>query len=264
MNKLIIGISVYNSFSNLENIFLEVKKSLKKEHIEIVVIDNNSTINFIKKKKLIKDLNNKYKIQTTLIINNENYGMGGSQKILFNFLKKKNFSYYVNLHSSGRYSTFEVLKTALYNLRKKYDYIIFSRFLSKSNIKNYSKIRSIGNLFFIKLTLFLSRCSFSDPGNAIYCISFELFHKLKFNNLTNGSQFNHLLNIIIFTKTVLFKEVPIEWGEGKVKSHLQVIPYVIILFFQLISYYIFKEFNFFLKNKKIIFKKKIFLFNKKK
>lgn len=91
MNKLIIGISVYNSFSNLENIFLEVKKSLKKKHIEIVVIDNNSTINFIKKKKLIKDLNNKYKIQTTLIINNENYGMGGSQKILFNFLKKKKF-----------------------------------------------------------------------------------------------------------------------------------------------------------------------------
>jgi hypothetical protein len=74
----------------------------------------------------------------------------------------------------------------LHNLAKKYDYIIFSRFLSKSNIKNYSKIRSIGNLFFIKLTLFLSRCSFSDPGNAIYCISFELFNKLKFSLLSSS------------------------------------------------------------------------------
>jgi|688.fasta_scaffold517584_2 hypothetical protein len=263
MNKLIIGVSVYNSFSNLENIFFEIKNSLKKKFVEIVVIDNNSQIDLTKKKKLIKSLNNKYKIPVTLIINHANYGMGGSQKILFNFLKKKKFDYYLNLHSSGRYSTFKVLTAVLHNLAKKYDYIIFSRFLSKSNIKNYSKIRSIGNLFFIKLTVFLSSCKFSDPGNAIYCISSELFNKLKFDDLTNSSQFNHLLNIIIFKKLPIFKEIAIEWGEGKVKSHLQVFPYVITLFLQLISYFFFSRFNFFSQEKKFNFKTNYFFFNNK-
>jgi len=263
MNKLIIGVSVYNSFSNLENIFFEIKNFLEKKFVEIVVIDNNSKIDLTEKKKFIKNLNNKYKIPITLIINHANYGMGGSQKILFNLLKKKNFDYYLNLHSSGRYSAFKVLKKILYNLTKKYDFIIFSRFLSKSNIKNYSKIRSVGNLFFIKLTLFLSGCRFSDPGNAIYCISSELFNKLKFDDLTNGSQFNHLLNIIIFKEFPIFKEIAIEWGEGKVKSHLLVIPYVITLFLHLICFFFFNRFIFFFQEKKFNFKSDYFFYDNK-
>ena len=84
--KIIINLSVYNSYKNLKKIIFGIS-SLKLNIVKIFIIDNNSSNTIKQKLSIIKKIKNLYKIRLKLIINEKNYGFGGSQKILFSQLK---------------------------------------------------------------------------------------------------------------------------------------------------------------------------------
>jgi len=244
--ECIVILPVYNSFENLYSIINEIKKS-KINTKKIFIIDNNSRIPINTKLEILKTNKKKSKIDINLIINKKNYGIGGSQKIILNLLKDEKFDYIINLQTSGRFDIKEVLTSIENEISTKYDYLIFSRFLKKDATKNYSSFRRIGNLFFSSTTRLFTKCNISDPGCAINVINYKLYKRLindgKIFNLTNGSHFPHLLNIVIFEKELFFKELTVNWREGNVKSHLNPIPYVVKLSFYLLNYLILKKFT---------------------
>ena len=126
--KYILALAVYNSYDNLNNIFLNIKNSSFNGLIqEIVIVDNNSDLSKKDKLKKIKYLSKKFHKKINLIINNKNYGLGGSQKILFNYLNKKKFDFFINAHTSGRYKILSQLRYL--NKTKNYEYLLASRFL---------------------------------------------------------------------------------------------------------------------------------------
>ena len=94
-SELIINFPTYNSMHNLEKIFDALFKSDLKIK-KIFITDNNSDIPDSKKIELVNNLKSKFFNNIILIINNENYGIGGSQKITFDYLKNENFDYFIN------------------------------------------------------------------------------------------------------------------------------------------------------------------------
>ena len=90
MKSIAIFLPVYNSHKNLEKIISNLYK-IKNYKKKIYIIDNNSN-NISKKEKiyLLKKIQNKHKnINLKLVINKQDYGIGGSMKIFFNLIKKK-------------------------------------------------------------------------------------------------------------------------------------------------------------------------------
>ena len=257
-NKFILVFSVYNSYQNLEIIFLNIKNSNFNNLIKnIIIIDNNSDLKNKDKIKLIKYLSKKFKKKIKLIINQKNYGIGGSQKILFNYLKNEKFDFFINAHTSGRYKILDQLKYL--NKIDKFEYIVGSRFSNKKDTKDYSLIRKIANIFFQKLTSLVSSNKLTDPGNAIYFMSNKLLKKI-FNesyNLTNYSHFNHLLNVMIQSKTSKIYEFPLKWKDGNIKSHLNPTMYILVLSLSLLKFSLtgnfFKE-----KKKKFLYRRYFF------
>lgn len=250
--KFILALAVYNSYNNVENILLNIKNSPFNNLIqELVIVDNNSGLSKKNKIKIIKNLSNKFKKEIKLIINDKNYGLGGSQKILFTYLKKKNFDFFINAHTSGRYKILSQLK--FLNKTNEHEYIVASRFSNKENTKNYNLLRKIANIFFQKFTSLVSKNKLSDPGCAIYIMKKTLLKKIfsDAKNLTDYSHFNHLLNILVQTKTNSYFEFPIKWKDGNIKSHLNPSKYIIVLCVSLIKFYFTKSF---FKHKSVKFK----------
>lgn len=236
--KFIINLFVYNSYRNLKTIFKYLYLS-KINISKVIIIDNNSSNSVANKKKIIKSINYKYNFNISLIVNKKNYGLGGSHKILFSLLKKEKFDYFLNLGTTNRYYISKVLKDVVKNYKKKYDYYLFSRFLNKTNTKNYNFLRKVMNIFFIKLTRLLTKINLTDPGSSTMVVSQRSFKKIKqsiFIDITNGSHFTHFLNIKFCKLKLKCLEIPIVWKEGNVKSHLNAVSYVFILFFSLIKF----------------------------
>jgi len=254
--ELIFNFITYNSLHNLEKIFEEIFKTNLKVK-KIFITDNNSDILEEDKIKLVNHLKSKYFNNIILIINAKNYGIGGSQKITFENIKKENFDYFVNLQTSNRYDSKIVISDIEKNLTSKKDYYSFSRFLKKNNTIDYSQLRKFANILFIFLTKVLTKTNFSDPGNNIYVIKKDLFNKIdqeEIKKITNSSQFPHLLNIKIYNMKVNFIEIPINWSEGNLISHLNSITYPIVLLSSLIKYFFTKKF-FLEKNNNFRYKK---------
>jgi len=236
--KFIINLFVYNSYKNLKTIFKYLYLS-KINISKIIIIDNNSSNSISNKKKIIKSINDKYKFNISLIVNKKNYGLGGSHKILFSLLKKEKFDFFLNLGTTNRYYISLVLKDVVKNYKKNYDYYLFSRFLNKKNTKNYNFLRKVMNVFFIKLTKLLTGINLTDPGSSTMVVSQKCFKKVKqsiFIDITNGSHFTHFLNVKFCNLKIKYLEIPIIWKEGNVKSHLNAMSYVFILFFSLIKF----------------------------
>lgn len=258
-NYYILSLPVYNSYKNLNKI---LKNFCKKEIniSKIIIIDNCSNNSISKKKKIVSKLKLLHKIDIKLIVNEKNYGIGGSQKILFENLSGENYDFLINTTTSGRYNVKKFSQSVIKFKNSVYDYVLFSRFMKNSNLINYSKFRILGNFFFIFLTKILTKCNFSDPGSVTYLISKKFFNKIYNKNiisLTNSSQFPHFFNIIISHKITKFNEVPIDWSSGNVKSHLKWFSYCIVLLLSLIHFFFFNKF---FKEKKSIFKYKVINF----
>jgi len=244
--KIIINIQVFNSFKNLPKIFKNIKKS-KLNITNIILIDNNSTMKLSEKIKMIKELKVKYKIKIKIkfIVNKMNYGYGGSQKILFNLLKKETFDYVLNLGTSNRYNIKSVLRDVKKNLNTSKEYYLFSRFINKKSTRDYNKVRRDFNIVFILITKIFTQTFFSDPGQTTYLMKSKLLknlNKIKVQNITNGSHFGHFLNIKLYRLGLDYKEIPLTWKEGNVKSHLKPLSYVIIFSFSILRYFFTREF----------------------
>ena len=253
--KIIINLSVYNSYKNLKKIIYRIQ-AIKLNIVKIIIIDNNSANSIQEKLDIIKKLKALYKINIKLVVNKKNYGFGGSQKILFSLLKKEKFDYLVNLGTSGRYNIKSVMKDVKKNIYLEKDYYLFSRFINKKSTIKYNKMRKNFNIILIILTKIFTKTFFSDPGQSSYVLKKSIlkkFKNLKISNITNGSHFPHFFNIKIFGLKLNYKEIPIIWKEGNVKSHLKPLSYVLIFLFSILKYLFTKEF-FIEKKNNFVFK----------
>jgi hypothetical protein len=243
--RIVIYIPVYNSFGNLNSIISSLKL-LKNFSIEVVIIDNSSvTLNDNKKILNITKLKSRYRfINFTLIINKKNYGLGGSFKIMLQFINYKKYDCLLVLQSSGRFNPSEVLKKICNNFSNNFDYIVFSRFLKLKYAKKYSYLRLMTNLIFIKLTEILTKCRASDFGTATYFIKTSVIKKINYKNITNGSHFPHFFRIYLENLNLNKIEIPYRWSEGNIKSHLKPYLYVPVLFISLIKYFFTNSFLF--------------------
>ena len=258
---IVIYLPVFNSFQNLDEIFYSFKL-LNLNVIKIIIIDNASNTPKNEKITIIKNLKKKYLYEIIFLLNEENYGIGGSKKILYKTLENLKFDFFCSILTSKRFDISELVFTMNREIQHKFDYLIFSRFLNYKNTKNYSLLRRVGNYFFIYLTKFLTNCELTDPGSIIYIKNrkcFDLIKDLNISNLTNGSHFGHFLNILIsqLKKNIIIKEVEINWREGNIKSHVNGIEYSVILFLSLFKYFFTKKF-FKPQKKKFKFEKLIF------
>ena len=230
-----------NSEKSIPNCFKEIKKIFYKCK-RIYFVDNASTdnsVNLIKKYKKNFHINN-----LSIIRNKKNLGMGGSWKICLNFIKKKEITLAFFVHSSGKGKIDYMVSSFLNVLKKKpkQEIIFASRFHSRSNLKNYSKIKILGNKFFNLATMFVTGYKFKDSGCGIIAINNINLNKIDYNNFVNGPQFNPQLNIYFKKNKLNILEIPMTWSSGNTGSHISVIRYSLKLLRLIFYYFFFRKF----------------------
>ena len=83
-----------------------------------------------------------------LLRNDQNYGLGGSHKVAFQYAVQHNFDYLIVLHGDDQGDIRDVLPLVHSGRHRKYDCCLGSRFMPESRIKGYSTLRVVGNYGF--------------------------------------------------------------------------------------------------------------------
>ncbi|MEE0892225.1 MAG: glycosyltransferase family 2 protein [Succinivibrio sp.] len=204
-------VRVLNSLNN------EVISSL---FVEIVVIENispDNTLNVaIEKAKQLSNLN------ITVIQNDENYSLGGSHKVAFNYFLEKGYDYLVVLHGDDQGDIKDIVPV-LSNLQSTYfDTLLGARFHKQSKLIGYSNFRIFGNHV---LNFYLSLMSFHrvlDMGSGLNLYSKEFLKNKFYLPFPNDLTFNISMLLYTFKVKAKYQFFPLTWKEDDQISNAKI------------------------------------------
>ena len=102
-----------------------------------------------------------------LLRNDQNYGLGGSHKVAFQYAVQHNFDYLIVLHGDDQGDIRDVLPLVHSGRHRKYDCCLGSRFMPESRIKGYSTLRVVGNYGFNWLFSLVAGHKITDLGSGL-------------------------------------------------------------------------------------------------
>ncbi len=236
--KIGIFIPCYNVEKSIRGVLQSFSEEVLKTVTEIVVTDNCSTDQTL---SILNDIQSQPGLlgqKLVIIKNKQNYGLGGTQKIAFQYFIDHQFSHFMIIHGDGQGNGEVIAQNFLKAFRENQnaDWILASRFTKGADVSKYNRMRTIGNHFFNVLTFLLTGHRMTDSGTAIIYYRVSSLEQFPFWHLTNSFQFNPQLNILFYNAKLKPAEVPLHWGDSRDESNIRAFNYCKTLLTILLRY----------------------------
>lgn len=144
MEKILLFIPMYNCEKQITRVLNQLTDEVCAYLEEVIIVNNRSTDNgenvvqeYLQKKQI--------PVKVSLLRNDDNYGLGGSHKVAFDYAVKNNFDYVIVLHGDDQGDISNILPYLRNGKYKEYDCFLGARFMKGSKLQGYSKFRTFGN-----------------------------------------------------------------------------------------------------------------------
>ena len=219
-NRILVFIPMYNCEKQISRVIAQFDATACELIEEILVVDNGSKDDGLNAAK--NALSNLQNIKCSLVQNRDNYNLGGSNKVAFNYALEKGFDYVVVLHGDDQGSIADLIPHLKNQKHQNYDSFLGSRFAYRSTLVGYSKFRTFGNYAVNLLCSVAGKRLITDTGSGlnIYKTSYlkDKFYLYFPNNLT----FNvYMLFYGIWSKSK-FDFFALKWREDDQISNAKV------------------------------------------
>lgn len=210
--KILLFIPMYNCEKQIVRVLDQLKGEIQEYLSEVILINNRSTDRgeevAIEK---IKSIDFPFTIK--VLRNDNNYGLGGSHKVAFNYAIKNNFDYCICLHGDDQGNISDLLPVLREGKHHTLDCCLGGRFFPDSKLVGYSKFRTFGNrVFNIIFSVSVGKRIYDlGAGLNLYSVaSLKSYYYLKFpDNLTFNCYM--LFALSAYQQTYCF--FPITWRE---------------------------------------------------
>lgn len=224
--KILIFIPMYNCINQIARVIAQFNSDIGEYISEILIVDNRSEdASLYNAQKALRDLHNiRPNIRKTLIQNKENYSLGGSHKIAFNYAISKDFDYLIVLHGDDQGSISDLLLYLQSGECYKYDSFLGSRFMKGSKLVGYSKFRTLANYLFNFVCSIIVRRWITDQGSGLnmYKVSYLNDAKIKYMSFADDLTFPNMMFFYGIYAKSLFKFFPISWRENDQISNAKI------------------------------------------
>ncbi len=213
MEKIMVFIPMYNCEKQVIRVLKQFDAEVCKFIEEVVIINNRSTDNG---EKVVQDYikkNKKQNIKMTLLRNNENYGLGGSHKVAFNYAISNKYDYVIVLHGDDQGSIKDILPYIKNKDYKNADCLLGARFMKGSRIEGYSKLRIFGNKIFNILFSIVLGEKIYDLGSGLNMYKVSSLKSKYYLTLPDTLYFNDAMLLVLKYKKMNIKFFPISWRE---------------------------------------------------
>jgi len=236
-----VFIPAYNCERQITRVLAQFTPDIQRRFAEIVVIDNRS------QDKTPQSATAALKTLTfckaTLLQNNQNYGLGGSHKVAFQYALKNNYDHCLVLHGDDQGDINDILSELDRGEHLKYDCLLNSRFMPGSHLKGYSLIRTLGNLVFNLLFSLVTLRMQWDLGSGLCCYSKGFLQQGLYLNCSDDLTFCYGIPLVCAANGVRQKFFPSSWREDDQVSNVKLIRQTLQLI-ELLFVYVFKRKSF--------------------
>ncbi len=235
MEKILVFIPMYNCEKQIVRVAEQLAGAISPFVTEAIFVNNRSTDdgeNAVIEK--LKSLNLPFPVN--VLRNNENYGLGGSHKVAFDYAIKNGFDYVIVLHGDDQGSISDFVPIIKDGTFKQYDCCLGARFMKDSKLIGYSKIRILGNKVFNWIFSCVVRRKIYDLGSGLNMYKVATLKSRYYERFPDTLYFNDcmILAYCHYGQNILFQ--PISWREEDQVSNNKLINFSISLLKMLKSY----------------------------
>jgi glycosyltransferase involved in cell wall biosynthesis len=219
LNNILLFIPAYNCENHLPLVMNQLKSQwIEKSIRRIIIIENCGSDRTID--VAIKEAKDKPGF-IEVLQNDENYGLGGSHKVAFNYAKKNGFEWVAVLHGDNQGDIGD-FKCCLENKHYcGFDIILGARFMPKSNLIGYSRIRIVGNyLFNFYYSILLGKRVY-DLGSGLNLLRVSTLPP-NIEMAPDDLTFNCVLLGLAINRKLRIKFLPISWREDGQISNVKI------------------------------------------
>lgn len=222
MDKIMIFIPMYNCEKQIKRVLSQINKEVCKYVDEIVIINNRSTDN--SENAAIEYFNNNnFNAKLTVLRNDNNYNLGGSHKVAFNYAIKNDYNYVIVLHGDDQGNIHDLLPYLRNGEYKRYDCFLGSRFMKDSKLDGYSRFRTFGNrVYNIIFSIALGR-NISDLGSGLNMYNVDILKNKFYIKYPDRLTFNCYMLLASNCYKQNIKFFPISWREDDQVSNVKMI-----------------------------------------
>lgn len=238
-DKILLFIPGYNCEKQIVRVLGQLEEEILQYIDRVIVVNNRSTDST--EEVVSNFIENNTNIPISLLRNDENYGLGGSHKVAFNYAMDNGYDYVIVLHGDDQGDIHDlkvVLKRKTY---KKYDCCLGARFMNGSKLQGYSKFRTFGNLVYDMLFSIVVRNRIFDLGSGLNMYHVDMLRDKFYEKFPDNLMFNYCMIMAsdYYKHKIAF--FPISWREDDQVSNVKMVNQAVRVLKMLGSYGMNKE-----------------------
>ena len=228
MDKILLFIPMYNCEKQISRVLGQLTNEVCSYLTEVIIINNRSTDNG---ESTVKQYLSEHQlpIKTSLLRNEDNYGLGGSHKVAFQYAIDNGFDYVIVLHGDDQGDISNILPYLKSKEYKDYECFLGARFMKGSQLQGYSKFRTFGNNVYN--LLFSIGCGYKvfDLGSGLNMYKVDILKNKFYIKYKDNLIFNYcmVMGSAFYKHKVKF--FPIIWREDDQVSNVKMVNQAIVV-----------------------------------
>lgn len=218
--KILLFIPMYNCENQITRVIDQITPEISNYIQQVIVVNNRSTDHG--EERLITHLKDK-KIHVKLLRNDDNYGLGGSHKVAFQYAIREKFDYIVVLHGDDQGNIIDLLPVLQSGDYKKYDCCLGARFMKGSKLEGYSKFRTFGNRVYNIIFAICTNQPVYDLGSGLNLYKVSMLDSNFYLKFHDGLMFNYYMILANRFFRFNIKYFPISWRESDQVSNVKLL-----------------------------------------
>jgi len=232
---ILLFIPMYNCAKQIPAVLAQLNEPGCEIFSEILIVDNGSTDGGVDACAAAIE-NNGVSAIRTLVQNDDNYNLGGSHKVAFNYAIDKGYDYVAVLHGDNQGNIADLLAALRVGDYANYDCLLGARFMPGAQLVNYPIMRTLGNHVFDVLYSIVCGRRLFDLGSGLNLYKTEFLRSRAFLKFPNRLTFNYYMLLYTVAAGARFRFFPISWREDDQVSNLNMFRHAwemvkILLFF---------------------------------
>ncbi len=219
-DKILLFIPMYNCEKQITRVLDQLTDEVCSYLGEVIVVNNRSTDNG---EDAVLDYLEQTppKVKVKLLRNDENYGLGGSHKVAFDYALEHGFDYVIVLHGDDQGDIGDLLPYLRTGSYRRFDCFLGARFMKGSSLKGYSAFRTFGNRVYNILFSFVCGIKIRDLGSGLNMYKTEIFESGFYEKYPDNLMFNYcmIMGSCHFGHRVCF--FPVSWREDDQVSNVK-------------------------------------------
>lgn len=217
-DRILLFIPSYNCAPQIPRVLAQLDQDVRALISETIIVNNRSTDDTESvAQATITELGLKAKI----LRNDNNYGLGGSHKVAFNYARENGFDFVIVLHGDDQGSIRDLVPHLQAGAHLELDCLLGARFMKGSKLTGYSAFRTFGNEVYNLIYSAVAGRRLYDLGSGLNLYRVEKLHDDFYLRCANDLTFNYHMLLRSVAAGWRLKFFPLEWREDDQVSNVK-------------------------------------------